>query len=59
MPNFLINTCINALKCLLAFERQYMKGKVFIEDEKWILDQCVDLLVRIRDRSVGPFHEEI
>lgn len=57
MPSYLLSTCIYALKAFLAFEREHRKGRVFIEDEREVVETCLDLLTRIQQRTVGPFGE--
>lgn len=59
MAELILNTAIYALKAFLVFEREVRKGRIFEEDEREVLTGCLDLLNRIKTRTVGVFGEDI
>lgn len=54
MGEYLLKTCIFSLKAFLCYMREHRK-RVLFEDEDFILETCVDMLIRIQTRTVGPF----
>ena len=58
MGEHLLKVVIHSLKLFLEFEHTYRKGRVFIEDEREVVENTLDLFVRIQKRTVGPFGED-